>query len=147
MLGKRILDPDGVESKFKEIRGLGLIDMITFFQPEKITRQVKIREPESGTVIEGYEIHHGRPKFSGNMINNNTFNLNNKVWGTYIHGIFDSYEFRRYFINRIRIKKGWKKLPVSKDNFSQDKEYNKIADLVRRSIDMKYFYGVLNGRI
>ena len=40
MLGQRILDPDGVESTpGRELRGLGLLDMETVFQGDKIQRQ------------------------------------------------------------------------------------------------------------
>ena len=69
-----------------------------------------------------------------------------RVWGTYIHGVFDSKTFRRDFINRIRIKKGWGVLSADGDDFDQDKEFDKLADLIRKNIDMKLLYRILERR-
>lgn len=40
MLGTRLLDPDGVESRIREAEGLGLVSTTTTFLPEKKTHQV-----------------------------------------------------------------------------------------------------------
>jgi adenosylcobyric acid synthase len=41
MLGKKIFDPHGVESDHREIEGLGLLDIETLFEKEKITCQAE----------------------------------------------------------------------------------------------------------
>ena len=41
MLGTRILDPHGVESVHEEVQGLGLLDIETLFDKEKITCQAE----------------------------------------------------------------------------------------------------------
>ena len=67
MLGKRILDPEGVESPVPESQGLGLLPLTTTFAATKTTHQVRGRVTvangllsgcDSG-VITGYEIHMG----------------------------------------------------------------------------------------
>ncbi|HET6146541.1 MAG TPA: cobyric acid synthase [Polyangia bacterium] len=77
MLGARIQDPHGVESAEAEVAGLGLLPLITRFQRQKTTAQVRAvaRAPwfrpaaladadpgadaDAGAEIEGYEIHAG----------------------------------------------------------------------------------------
>lgn len=76
MLGRNILDPHFVESHFKEIEGLGLLDIETTFQKSKITSQVKaelyrktkneifpflplLHQDRSSQELRGYEIHMG----------------------------------------------------------------------------------------
>ena len=68
MLGNSIEDPYKVEGDSGSIKGLGLIDMKTVLEKEKITRQVKgkiigsneLLEGLENSEIEGYEIHMGR---------------------------------------------------------------------------------------
>ena len=69
MLGKRILDPQGIESEHAEVEGLGLLDIETLFEKEKITCQAEaelnaecgMRNAEWKDVgqLKGYEIHMG----------------------------------------------------------------------------------------
>ena len=35
-----------------------------------------------------------------------------QVMGTYIHGVFDNDEFRRFIINQLRLRKGLDETPV-----------------------------------
>ena len=68
MLGRRILDPDGVESSEPEIEGLGLLAITTVFTTAKATHRVSgevrtapgLLEGAEGLPFEGYEIHMGR---------------------------------------------------------------------------------------
>ena len=68
MLGQRITDPNGIESKRGEIAGLDLLPVETIFEREKATYQVKARllrgpgwlHPIAGCSLQGYEIHMGR---------------------------------------------------------------------------------------
>ncbi|WP_418063426.1 cobyric acid synthase [Pimelobacter simplex] len=69
MLGRRIEDPDGVEGAAgAAVDGLGLLDLVTRFGPEK---RLVVHEPA------GYEIHHGR--ITGATTAGN-------VSGTMVHG-------------------------------------------------------------
>ena len=157
MLGTRIRDPHRTESRQKETNGLGMLEVETVFGKDKVLSQVKAKETSSGLEVSGYEIHHGK---SRNIINYTpAFNIverkgkivrdsdgviamDGRVYGTYIHGIFDADIFRRNFLNRIRSRKGWDTLS-NKTSFNPDHELDKLASLVRKNIDMKYLYKIL----
>ena len=157
MLGKRIVDSSGVENK-AVMGGLGLLDVESYFHQKKNTFQVIGRAFQGGFAVKGYEIHHGltrringcEPMFLINKrgdrkaaIKDGAHNSKGNVWGTYIHGIFDNFYLRRDFLNRLRRKKGMM-LDNSGNGFEQDKEYDKLADLLRRNLDMRSLYGIIN---
>jgi adenosylcobyric acid synthase len=159
MLGEKILDPLNVEGTLPEIRGLGLIPSITTFGPEKVTKQVKAVHLESGIELEAYEIHMGittvaelaKPVFK--IIERNGVPVNvmdgivlskSQVWGTYLHGIFDSNEFRTYVLNPFRKKKGILVASTPLPSRSREGEYERLAHLVRSHINRDLFDRILN---
>lgn len=69
MLGRELRDPRQAESSHGTVAGLGLLDTVTTFYPEKETCQVEARAAGGllglfptlqGQVLEGYEIHMGQ---------------------------------------------------------------------------------------
>jgi len=59
MLGRTVLDPDGVEGPVgSKVEGLGLLDVETVFEREKTLALPRTRW--LGEEVGGYEIHHGR---------------------------------------------------------------------------------------
>jgi adenosylcobyric acid synthase len=161
MLGKKISDPLGIESNKKEIKGLGLLDMVTILGKRKMTCQVKARELTSGIRLQAYEIHHGRTQIGDKLnpvfeifqrahkkiyLKDGARNYDGSVWGTYLHGVFDNDSFRTYFLNQQRKRK---KIPLCFKNsiFNQNKEIDKLAQLLRKNIDMEYLYKILHRRI
>jgi adenosylcobyric acid synthase len=65
------------------------------------------------------------------------------IFGTYIHGIFDSTYFRQYILNRLREKKGlsFKKSQIYEN--IREKELDKLADIVRNSVDIEGIYKLM----
>src|SRR5262249_22969225 len=62
LLGKTIVDPDGVESDQRHVEGLGLLDLDTRFVPSKTLTRVRgavITGLCDGSPVIGYEVHHG----------------------------------------------------------------------------------------
>ncbi|MEA1975979.1 MAG: cobyric acid synthase, partial [Bacillota bacterium] len=117
MLGNSLKDPHKTESNIESVNGLGLLDVETVFELEKNTTQIEGYIIGDGSKISGYEIHMGKTilnedakpflvidKKLGESVNiiDGAVNNKNNVYGTYIHGIFDSVEFSRNFINKIR---------------------------------------------
>ena len=65
-----------------------------------------------------------------------------RVWGTYLHGIFDSPSFLRYFLNRLRARKGLQ--PISQTRgFNISSEVDRLAERVRASLDMDSIYQII----
>jgi adenosylcobyric acid synthase len=67
-----------------------------------------------------------------------------RIWGTYLHGIFDNSRFRRNFLNKVRNKIGLRSLPAKEDRFNLENEFDKLAALIRKNIDMKLLYKILD---
>jgi adenosylcobyric acid synthase len=151
MLGKRILDPEAVESQEKEVDGLGLLDLVTVMGKEKHLTQVTALFLEGELPVSGYEIHHGRSQVEGIpfLVKDDETkeilgckNSSGDVWGTYIHGVFDGTPFRSHILNRIRRKKGLP-IPQNQEDFNLDGELSRWAAILRESIDMKAIYRLL----
>lgn len=114
----------------------------TILTEEKVTEQCTFtfQNSEEG---KGYEIHMGetlakqdRPACLINGVKHDGYFLNERTWGTYIHGIFDNISV----VNRI-LKESGKQLATQID-FQQFKEtqYDKLALLIRENVDMAYIY-------
>jgi adenosylcobyric acid synthase len=103
MMGRRIVDPHGVESAEPEVEGLGLIDATTTFQVDKVVRRVRAVHVDTGTGVDAYEIHmgrtsvnQGRPMFR--IDGRDEGFSNGRYFGTSLHGLFDNAEFCRAFV-------------------------------------------------
>ena len=155
MLGRRVCDPDGVESTRSEAAGLALLDVETVMQPVKATHQVTARllaggemvAPDLQGEVTGYEIHMGETTIgrsvqsfamltsrSGQAVSreDGAVSADGRIIGTYLHGIFNSGSFRRGFLNRLRLKKG---LPVPTITETED-PFELLARHLERNLDM-----------
>ena len=160
MLGRSLRDPGMIESGCGEIEGLGLLPVITEMAPEKITVQCRARVVASDfgrdLEVQGYEIHQGRTFLQGTAESllqvTQTDGLqyddgfivdHGRVWGSYMHGIFDDDSFRTAYLNWLReaLASGWQsaKVEVPGKPYKQRKEdgLNALAELLLRSLDMK----------
>ena len=133
MLGRRIRDPEHVESEAESVDGLGLLDAETSFAAEKRTVRVdgellgKASNPlgPPGTPVRGYEIHMGRTTLAagatpllrvrgaaGSEHDDGAFatiaggTAAAPVCGSYVHGLFDHPALRAAFLSRLRAARG-----------------------------------------
>ncbi len=150
MLGQRILDPDGVESTpGRELRGLGLLDMETVFQGDKIQRQTSgvfsgvpgVFSALNGLAYEGYEIHMGRsaapkPALVGT----------GNVYGSYVHGLFDAPGVADAVLKALCDRRGLDASALGSFDLRAYKEqqYDLLADAVRGSMDLAAVYRILH---
>ena len=65
------------------------------------------------------------------------------VFGTYFHGLFDNGDFTYALLSHIAEKKGIALSEVSDIKEYREKEYDKLADLIRNNIDMKEIYRII----
>ena len=104
MLGNNLSDPHGVEGAVPQAEGLGLLDIDTVFTHKKIV--TPWQGEYQGSPISGYEIHCGmsqgqacaRPLFSGSE---GACSEDNRIWGTYIHGLFVADGFRHALLKNL----------------------------------------------
>lgn len=150
MLGRWISDPSGVESALRQSAGLGLLDVTTELSRDKTLRQVEAIHPESCQRVSGYEIHHGRTRIGGASVMMEPAELpitiasaSGRVWGTYVHGIFDQDGFRHWFLDRLRRRKGLERLAVNGTQYSLNSAFDRLAEVVRNAIDMDEIYRLL----
>lgn len=164
MLGKVLEDPYGVETTLESMDGLDILPIKTVFEEKKVTTRVNgiiakdLINNSTSLNIYGYEIHMGKTTLLNegkSLININKSNneeanhldgvVNNKgnVIGTYIHGIFDGVEFRQHIINELRRNKGIEEKISMTYEHLREKELDKLADLVRASIDMDKIYKIM----
>ncbi|MCF6265290.1 MAG: cobyric acid synthase [Desulfuromusa sp.] len=152
LLGKKIADPHGVESSGITCQGLDLLPMDTVLQPDKTMSRCQATHLPSSEHLHGYEIHHGTS--AGNNLKPLLFREDGAVigsclaekehiWGTYLHGVFDADGFRRWFLDRLRQRKGWQVIGKVQSPYDLEPALNRLADQVRSSLDMDKIYQVL----
>lgn len=159
MLGETIEDEKQVEGHGK-IKGMGMLPITTIFKEEKTrTRVTGITKnlqgffaPLAKKKISGYEIHMGVTKVRENPFlqreQDGTMEgcYQEGIFGTYLHGLFDEDEFRTAFVKMVCERKGYSY--EIKDDFQyksfQEEQYDKLADLIRRNMDMDKFYKLLD---
>jgi adenosylcobyric acid synthase len=164
MLGRRILDPHGIESAAAETVGLGLLEIETVFEPVKITARVEGFEYASGLPIHGYEIHAGRviragasqpllrlTARDGKSIDEpeGCKSADGRVMGSSIHGLFDSAQFRRHFLDDIRAAKGLAPIVGAPgDDYEKVRidEYDRLADIFVAHADFARIAALLQSR-
>lgn len=143
MLGSRVIDNESVEGG--SFTGLGLLSVRTVMKPEKVLSRVSGKHIPSGTRVEGYEIHHGRTQSEAGtekVVESDDGaplgygSADGRTWGTYLHGVFDSDQFRRWFINDLRQRRGLNALTANGYRHSLDRDLDTLADAIREHLDM-----------
>ena len=145
MLGEKIEDPYQVEGEIESIPGLGILPVQTILQAEKTTLQCEFSFRENVEKNTGYEIHMGETMVSGKespvaILSNGRqdgYFLNDRTWGTYLHGILDNDVVIESLLAPYTSEMTGEKL-----NYQDFKEqqYDKLADLIRSNVDMNQVY-------
>lgn len=163
MLGEAITDPLGMESEGPAV-GLGLLPIQTIMQPDKVTRNatgqmsaaVLFEQPVTNSNLSGYEIHIGQTVYKTGAsyfatlsigpgpgaIRDGCISTDSRIFGTYLHGIFDGDNFRHQFIraarafHKLAAPEGlslWKQL--------REESLNRLAREVEKALDMETIFG------
>ncbi|KAF4324840.1 hypothetical protein G195_001085 [Phytophthora kernoviae 00238/432] len=142
MLGQHLKDPFAVEAyQIQEANGLGWLPLSTTFLQNKQTIHMGVTEclePERVTAL--FEIAHS----GGQPFNEGWGTVDGKVWGTYLHGLFESDQFRRSWLNGLREGKG---LAPLLETYSarerKEMEFDRVAESLRSSLDMQRVYEIM----
>ena len=154
ILGKEIADPHGIESGGRTLRGLGLLPVSTTLAMEKTLECVTAKHVDSGLTVKGYEIHHGLTDgidLPATVVRQDGVVAGVKakdglLWGTYLHGIFDADEFRRWFIDKLRIRKALPPVGQVLTVYDLEPAFERLADAVRRSLKVDEIYRLMGLR-
>ena len=111
MLGRSVADPEGIEGPAGETEGLGLLDVTTVMTGEKTLTRVAAQHVATRQPIDAYEIHIGRtdgpdrarPFAMLDGAPEGAISRDGRVYGSYLHGLFASDEFRSSFLRQLDI--------------------------------------------
>jgi adenosylcobyric acid synthase len=160
MLGTSVVDAPGVEGGGEEA-GLGMLPLRTVMLEEKITCPVEaevcsggiLGDALAGAPIRGYEIHVGETHSVGEPVpfcklrrlhettsverSDGCVSANGRVFGTYLHGLFDEDFFRHRWIDAARSASGLSSAPV-KTLWKQkrENELDRLQHVVCESVDL-----------
>jgi adenosylcobyric acid synthase len=163
MLGDSVSDPSGIE-RGGAVAGLGLLPISTTMLPLKVTSIA------AGTVVatslfgqdippihlSGYEIHIGETTYldiakpfaqisrglaPSTPHDDGCISGDGRIFGTYLHGIFDQDSFRHAFINAARAF--YRLTPASHLNAweaMREASINRLAKEVEQALDMEKIF-------
>ena len=173
MLGEEVSDPFGAEQKgsvrgmgllpvrtvFSEEKTRTRVEG-RFLSPGGILQEL------SGTAFEGYEIHMGEsvlPEFaeaartgSRALVEFSALQepgrkahtdgaWSGNVYGCYVHGIFDAPGCAKGFVSALLKEKGYdpSRIKVTDWKTYKEEQYDKLADIIRSSLDMERIYQII----
>lgn len=153
MMGRDIADPDHIEGPCDYCPGLDLLPMQTTLSRQKITRQVRFALTESEPrTLQGYEIHHGRsslltqasprPLFHLEGGESDGIYMDDRCFGTYLHGCFDNPAVVEFLLRPYRHLLA-DPTPFDYPAFRQS-QFHRLAEVVRAHTDMSLFYKILS---
>ncbi len=178
MLGKSITDPHHVEtgSSSKGLGFLDVAtELLPLKKTRQVRARLVSESWADESVVEGYEIHMGETKrgdgvspcfeilsdheaslaphpsisrTAGGKEYDGAKSLDEMMWGTYIHGVFDQPEFRRQWLNRVRVRKKLQPIDVELSQAVSARLSNAIdrwADHVQQHLNLAPLWTYLGG--
>ena len=153
MLGRTLDDTLGSESgQPQTLRGLALLPTDTVFTAEKHRAQVTATAaaPFAGASLTGYEIHTGRTAVQGSAFCTQVDGtpegcVQGTIFGTYLHGLFDSGELTEKLAAYLCRQKGLcpeAAAPISMERY-RAQQFDLLADSVRAALDLPAVYAAM----
>jgi adenosylcobyric acid synthase len=164
LLGRTISDPERTEAG-GTMAGLGYLPVDTVYKKQKIRTRVRgtlqqlpgVLSPMSGLKINGYETHMGvttpaepLPQMTSLTVEQTGEKkpdgaVGERVYGTYVHGIFDREGVASALAAALAKKKGIT-LEVTGGSMEQyrEEQFDLLADTLRKHLDLKAIYEVMD---
>ncbi len=139
MLGKQIIDADGIEGRSGQFDGLGLLDVVTEMSPQKRLEISNATYLPTGDAVQGYEIHIGstqgadcsRAWLEMDGRKDGAASPNGRVMGCYMHGLFASDKFRAAYLAGLGGTAGHGSYDASVED-----TLDQLADHLERHLDL-----------
>jgi adenosylcobyric acid synthase len=152
-----------VESSRPTVAGLGLLEVTTRFVSEKARHRVSGREIHTDRPVIGYEIHMGETtrgnsaepwialtrQQDGTAVLDGARDGSGRVFGTYVHGLFDSLPFTLALVNRLRACRDLAPLDGSRWQAHRDLlagRYAALAEFLRAHVNLGPIWAALGER-
>ena len=155
MLGRNISDPDGAEGGISET-GLELLPVDTVMSSSKTRKSFagRICEPTGilshlgGREIKGYEIHMGQTEPFDRVFeftSEGSGYCRGNIYGTYVHGLFDENMVAADIVRTVsELNKKSVDISALSDRAGyKQRQYDLLADTVRKSLDMDAIYRMI----
>ncbi|MBN2320679.1 MAG: cobyric acid synthase [Acidobacteria bacterium] len=153
MFGHIILDPHGIEGAPGETKGLGLLDLKTTLEKEKVLSRSAGSWLDNGKTVEGYEIHMGITERTGDVPHLIRVNDRNgvavddydgarsrdgRIWGTYFHGLFDHPVSRHALLSDLKPDVHFETDEHLQEHEAayKERQYDLLAEHFRQYLDM-----------
>jgi adenosylcobyric acid synthase len=110
MLGAQISDPDGLEGPASSVAGLGLLDVETVLQGDKMLVEIAGENADGAAPFRGYEMHVGRTTGAGcakpllhfaDGRKEGAVDGSGRIAGCYVHGLFSDDRQRDHWLRRV----------------------------------------------
>jgi adenosylcobyric acid synthase len=162
MLGRSVEDPHGIENRGRPCSrlALGLLPVRTEFHAEKTVRRVHChlqgdlfqQAASRAAAFEGYEIHVGETCYEAGAqpfaeivrqgttetIADGAVSASSRVFGTYVHGLFDNDDFRHMFIRAARATVDLAPAArYSRAGAEREARIDRLADHLKKSLDIR----------
>jgi adenosylcobyric acid synthase len=140
LLGRSLADPDQVEGGGTHAVALGLLDIDTLYRAEKALHRVEGRVLDTaclghGCPLVGYEVHQGistrhkhvRPWLrlsrqpGGEVVEDGAVSADGRIYGTYLHGLFDDARFCHALVAALRQRRGL--APLAPEDWISQREF------------------------
>lgn len=152
MMGRVIHDLQHVESGQDVTPGLNLLPVSTSFGAEKSTFRSRARvlaengfwQRLNGVIVEGYEIHLGQTETPRPLLRifeqegrevcilDGCSSADGKIFGTYLHGIFENDHLRRAWLESLGVSPA----PIS-FRMRREEAYDRLANAVEAVLNMR----------
>lgn len=157
MLGGAVHDPDGIEGAAGTTPGLGLLPVETFLKAPKTTTLTDFFW--GSEKARGYEIHMGQTRRHAGAAwltvsqrnqqschdSDGCISSDGRVWGTYIHGLFDTPQMTCRWLQQI----GLDSVAAEQAHgpAARDAAYDLLAEHTCRHIDIEAICGLIDSRL
>jgi adenosylcobyric acid synthase len=108
MLGRKVADFDGIEGPPSSVEGLGLLEIETVLEGNKVLTETSGSTIEGDVPFKGYEIHIGRTSGATRPLlrlvdgkPDGMVSPSGRIAGCYIHGLLTDDRQRRHWLRRI----------------------------------------------
>jgi adenosylcobyric acid synthase len=144
MLGRRISDPSGIEGPPSSVDGLGLLDVETVLEGDKVLVEITGETLPESVPFKGYEMHVGRTTGTNRPLlrlangrHDGAVNDGATVAGCYIHGLLADDRQRRHWLQRIGVQGST--LDYEAD---VDATLDRLADHIEKHVDCDRLLGL-----